>query len=48
MVPSVEVINNAAFIVIIPLTFVSNAFVPRSRSPAPLQTFVRVEPGVGA
>ncbi|TNM38300.1 ABC transporter permease [Nocardioides albidus] len=28
MVPSVEVINNASFIVIMPLTFVSNAFVP--------------------
>ena len=28
LVPSVEVINNASFIVIMPLTFVSNAFVP--------------------
>jgi ABC transporter DrrB family efflux protein len=28
IVPSVEVINNASFIVIMPLTFVSNAFVP--------------------
>jgi ABC transporter DrrB family efflux protein len=28
MVPSVEVINNASFIVIMPLTFISNAFVP--------------------
>jgi ABC transporter DrrB family efflux protein len=28
LVPSVEVINNASFIVIFPLTFVSNAFVP--------------------
>ena len=30
LVPSVEVINNASFIVIMPLTFVSNAFVPLS------------------
>jgi ABC-type multidrug transport system permease subunit len=28
MVPSVDVINNASFVVIMPLTFVSNAFVP--------------------
>ena len=28
LVPSVEVINNASFMVIMPLTFVSNAFVP--------------------
>ena len=28
MVPSVEVINNASFMVIMPLTFISNAFVP--------------------
>ncbi|MBZ5736171.1 ABC transporter permease [Nocardioides sp. TRM66260-LWL] len=28
IVPSVEVINNASFIVIMPLTFLSNAFVP--------------------
>ena len=29
IVPSVEVVNNASFIVIFPLTFVSNAFVPQ-------------------
>lgn len=28
MVPSVDVVNNASFMVIMPLTFVSNAFVP--------------------
>lgn len=28
LVPSVEVINNASFMVIMPLTFISNAFVP--------------------
>ena len=34
MVPSVEVVNNASFMVILPLTFVSNAFVPSETFPA--------------
>jgi ABC-2 type transport system permease protein len=29
LVPSVEVINNASFMVIFPLTFIANTFVPR-------------------
>ncbi|APU15915.1 MULTISPECIES: ABC transporter permease [Actinoalloteichus] len=37
IVPSVEVINNASFIVIMPLTFVSNAFVPLESFPAGLR-----------
>ena len=45
--PSVEVINNASFIVILPLTFVSNAFVPLAVVPGGLRTFVGVEPGLG-
>ncbi|GIG41785.1 ABC transporter permease [Cellulomonas phragmiteti] len=44
LVPSVEVINNASFIVIMPLTFVSNAFVPLDSFPAPLQRIVEWNP----
>ncbi len=44
MVPSVEVINNVAFIVIMPLTFVSNAFVPLDSFPSALQPFVEWNP----
>ena len=39
LVPSPQVINNASFMVIMPLTFVSNAFVPIDTFPAPLQRF---------
>jgi ABC-2 type transport system permease protein len=44
LVPSVEVINNASFVVIMPLTFVSNAFVPLESFPPVLQTFVEWNP----
>lgn len=44
LVPSVEVINNASFIVIMPLTFVSNAFVPLESFPSVLRTFVEWNP----
>ena len=44
LVPSVEVINNASFIVIMPLTFVSNAFVPLESFPGGLQKFVEWNP----
>ncbi len=44
LVPSVEVINNASFIVIMPLTFVSNAFVPLESFPDGLRTFVEWNP----
>jgi ABC transporter DrrB family efflux protein len=44
LVPSVEVINNASFMVIFPLTFVSNAFVPLETLPGPLQTFAEWNP----
>ena len=40
LVPSVDVINNASFIVIMPLTFVSNAFVPTHTFDGVLRTFV--------
>ena len=44
LVPSVEVVNNASFIVIMPLTFVSNAFVPQSSFDGVLKTFVEWNP----
>ncbi|HUF99023.1 MAG TPA: ABC transporter permease [Ilumatobacter sp.] len=44
LVPSVEVINNASFIVIMPLTFVSNAFVPVESFPSALRYFVEWNP----
>ena len=43
-VPSVDVINNASFVVIMPLTFVSNAFVPLESFPHALRTFVEWNP----
>ena len=43
-VPSVEVINNASFMVIMPLTFISNAFVPAENLPTPLRVFAEWNP----
>lgn len=43
-VPSVEVINNASFIVIFPLTFIANTFVPAESLPGPLQAFAEWNP----
>lgn len=44
LVPSVEVINNASFMVIMPLTFISNAFVPAENLPTPLRIFAEWNP----
>ncbi|UMG94275.1 ABC transporter permease [Nocardioides sp. TF02-7] len=44
LVPSVEVINNASFIVIMPLTFLSNAFVPLKDFDGVLHTIVAWNP----
>ena len=44
IVPSVEVINNASFMVIMPLTFISNAFVPIEDFPGPLKAFAEWNP----
>lgn len=44
LIPSVEVINNASFMVIMPLTFISNAFVPLETFPGPLQAFAEWNP----
>ncbi len=43
-VSSVEVVNNASFMVIFPMTFISNAFVWSGRLPGPLQTFAEWNP----
>lgn len=43
-VPSVEVINNASFIVIFPLTFIANTFVPSEDLPGPLEAFANWNP----
>jgi ABC-2 type transport system permease protein len=37
LVPSPEVVNNASFVVIFPLTFIANTFVPTDHFPAPLK-----------
>lgn len=44
VVPSVEVVNNASFMVIFPLTFVANTFVLAERLPGPLQTLAEWNP----
>jgi ABC transporter DrrB family efflux protein len=43
-VASVEVVNNASFMFIFPMTFVSNAFVQGDRLPGPLQAFANWNP----
>ncbi|MFA9446759.1 ABC transporter permease [Egicoccus sp. AB-alg6-2] len=44
LVPSVEVINNASFLVIMPLTFISNAFIDTRGLPTPLRVFADWNP----
>ena len=44
LVPSPEVVNNASFMVIFPLTFVANTFVPLETLPEPLRTFAEWNP----
>ena len=44
LVPSVEVINNASFIIIFPLTFIANTFVPSDNLPTPLRVFAEWNP----
>ena len=44
LVPSVEVINNASFMVIFPLTFIANTFVPSDNLPTPLRVFAEWNP----
>ena len=44
LVPSVDVVNNASFVVIFPLTFLSNAFVPLKDFDGVLKTIVEWNP----
>ena len=44
LVPSVEVVNNASFLVTMPLTFVANTFVPAENLPPVLRTFALWNP----
>lgn len=44
LVPSPEVVNNASFIIIFPVTFVANTFVTQSSLPEPLRTFAEWNP----
>ncbi len=44
LAPSPEVVNNASFVVIFPLTFIANTFVPLESLPGPLQTFAEWNP----
>jgi ABC transporter DrrB family efflux protein len=44
IVPSVEVINNASFVVIFPLTFIANTFVPSENLPTVLRVFAEWNP----
>jgi ABC-2 type transport system permease protein len=43
-VRSPEVINNVSFLVLFPLTFISNAFVPSQNLPTPLRIFAEYNP----
>jgi ABC-2 type transport system permease protein len=44
LVRTPEIVNNAAFIIIFPLTFIANTFVPSSTLPQPLRTFANWNP----
>jgi ABC-type multidrug transport system permease subunit len=44
LVPSVEVVNNASAMVIFPLTFIANTFVPAENLPTPLRIFAEWNP----
>jgi ABC-2 type transport system permease protein len=44
LVPSPEVVNNASFMVIFPITFIANTFVPSDRLPGPLRVVAEWNP----
>ena len=44
LVPSVDVVNNASFMVIFPLTFIANTFVPSENLPTVLRVFAEWNP----
>ena len=43
-VRSPEIINNVSFLILFPLTFLSNAFVPSDTLPTPLRVFAEYNP----
>ena len=43
-VRSPEIINNVSFLVLFPITFISNAFVPANTLPGPLRVFAEWNP----
>jgi ABC-2 type transport system permease protein len=44
LVRTPEVVNNASFVVIFPLTYIANTFVPSQTLPDPLETFANWNP----
>ena len=44
LVRTPEIVNNASFIVIFPLTFIANTFVPTNNLPGPLKAFADWNP----
>jgi ABC-type polysaccharide/polyol phosphate export permease len=44
LVPTPEVVNNASFMVIFPITFIANTFVPSQSLPTVLRTFANWNP----
>jgi ABC-type multidrug transport system permease subunit len=44
MVPTVEIVQNASFIILFPLTFVASTFVPLQSLPGPLRAFAEWNP----
>jgi ABC-type multidrug transport system permease subunit len=44
LVRTPEVVNNASFVVIFPLTYIANTFVPSQTLPGPLKTFAEWNP----
>lgn len=44
LVPTPEVVNNASFVVLFPMTFIANTFVPAESLPGPLESFAEWNP----
>lgn len=44
IVPTPEVVNNASFIILFPITFIANTFVPSDNLPGALKTFAEWNP----
>jgi ABC-type polysaccharide/polyol phosphate export permease len=44
VVPAPEVVNNASFVVLFPMTFIANTFVPSSNLPGVLRHFAEWNP----